>query len=237
MTDAPADKDIAHALLSLAEARGARGSFRPSEVARAVAEDWRALMPSVRRVAATLPLLATQKGRAVDVENARGTIRLRLDRRGARVGLCDTPLGAVWLRGEDGALTALGWGPRPDLPPAGADDALIATGLAALRAYFEGTDIPRDLPLRPRAGGLTARVLDLLRAIPLGETRTYGALAAELGTPAQAVGQACGANPLPLLIPCHRVLGAAGLGGYSAPGGVESKVWLLRHEGAGGLLL
>jgi methylated-DNA-[protein]-cysteine S-methyltransferase len=58
-----------------------------------------------------------------------------------------------------------------------------------------------------------------------------------LGAPAQAIGQACGANPLPILIPCHRVLSATGLGGFSAPGGVDTKVWLLRHEGAAGLLL
>jgi methylated-DNA-[protein]-cysteine S-methyltransferase len=58
-----------------------------------------------------------------------------------------------------------------------------------------------------------------------------------LGAPAQAIGQACGANPLPILIPCHRVLGAATLGGFSAPGGVETKVALLRHEGAAGLLI
>ena len=54
---------------------------------------------------------------------------------------------------------------------------------------------------------------------------------------AQAVGNACGANPIPVVIPCHRVLGASGLGGYSGAGGVETKVWLLRHEGAAGLLI
>ncbi len=74
-------------------------------------------------------------------------------------------------------------------------------------------------------------------AIPFGETRTYGDLARALGVPAQAIGQACGANPVPVIVPCHRVLGAAGLGGYSAPGGVETKVALLRHEGAASLLL
>ena len=76
-----------------------------------------------------------------------------------------------------------------------------------------------------------------MAAIPYGETRTYGALARDLGAPAQAVGQACGANPLPILVPCHRVLGQKGLGGFSAPGGVESKVALLRLEGAAGLLI
>ena len=76
-----------------------------------------------------------------------------------------------------------------------------------------------------------------MAAIPHGETRTYGDLARDLGAPAQAVGQACGANPVPILIPCHRVLGRNGLGGFSAPGGVETKVALLRLEGAAGLLI
>ncbi|MCB1350992.1 MAG: MGMT family protein, partial [Maritimibacter sp.] len=68
-------------------------------------------------------------------------------------------------------------------------------------------------------------------------TRTYGEIAADLGASAQAVGNACGANPIPILIPCHRVLGATGLGGYSGAGGIETKVALLRLEGAGGLLI
>ncbi|MGB4829380.1 MAG: MGMT family protein, partial [Paracoccaceae bacterium] len=76
-----------------------------------------------------------------------------------------------------------------------------------------------------------------MAAIPYGETRTYGQIAHAVGAPAQAVGQACGANPIPILIPCHRVLGGNTLGGFSAPGGVETKVALLRHEGAAGLLI
>ena len=59
----------------------------------------------------------------------------------------------------------------------------------------------------------------------------------DLGVPAQAVGQACGGSPIPIIIPCHRVLGANGLGGFSARGGVETKVWLLKHEGAASLLI
>ncbi len=74
-------------------------------------------------------------------------------------------------------------------------------------------------------------------AIPWSETREYGDIARALGVPAQAVGGACGGNSIPVIIPCHRVLGAAGLGGYSGAGGIETKVWLLRHEGAAGLLL
>ena len=76
-----------------------------------------------------------------------------------------------------------------------------------------------------------------MRAIPVGHTRTYGDIARDLGVPPQAVGQACGGNPIAIIIPCHRVLGAGGLGGFSGAGGVETKVALLRHEGAAGLLI
>ncbi len=70
-------------------------------------------------------------------------------------------------------------------------------------------------------------------AIPKGGYRTYGDVAGELNASARSVGTACGANPIPVIIPCHRILAAGGkLGGFSAEGGVEDKVWLLRHEGA-----
>jgi len=80
-------------------------------------------------------------------------------------------------------------------------------------------------------------VCAVMATIPFGETLTYGDIARRLGAPAQAVGQACGGNPIPLIIPCHRVLGARGLGGFSGGVGVDTKVWLLKHEGAGGLLI
>ena len=74
-------------------------------------------------------------------------------------------------------------------------------------------------------------------AIPYGQTQTYGDLSKQLGAPAQAIGQACGGNTLPIFIPCHRILAANGLGGYSGAGGVETKVALLRLEGAASLLI
>ena len=81
------------------------------------------------------------------------------------------------------------------------------------------------------------QVCEVMQSIPFGETLTYGDIAKRLDVPAQAIGQACGGNPIPVIIPCHRVLGATSLGGYSGEGGVETKVWLLRHEGAAGLLI
>lgn len=146
----------------------------------------------------------------------------------------DTPLGPFWVEVEEDAVTRSGWGAAAD---AASDDPVLHQALAELRAYFEDGSERFTVPIRPRADGLAARVLDALRAIPCGETRTYGDLARDLCAPAQAIGQACGANPVPILIPCHRVLSAHGLGGFSAPGGVETKVWLLRHEGAASLLI
>ena len=140
-----------------------------------------------------------------------------------------TPLGPVSLSESPEGLTALHWRPGTTLSP------LIAEALAQLAAYFAGRLTRFDVPIALRPG-LTGAVQARMLAIPQGETRTYGELAAAVGAPPQAVGQACGANPLPLIVPCHRVLGAKGLGGFSAPGGVEAKIWLLRHEGAGLLI-
>jgi len=146
---------------------------------------------------------------------------------------CDTPLGPVWVEAREGSIVASGWGSVDEAP----GDPLLTEALDQLAAYFTGHLQAFDLPLAHGRSGLQARVLEALQAIPPGETRTYGDLSKVLDAPAQAIGQACGANPLPILIPCHRVLGASSLGGFSAPGGVETKVWLLRHEGAAGLLI
>jgi methylated-DNA-[protein]-cysteine S-methyltransferase len=143
----------------------------------------------------------------------------------------DTPLGPVSVTEAEGLIMGLDWreGPPPQTD-------LWRETVAQLRAYFAGKRVAFELPLDFGAG-FQAQVRRAMAAIPFGETRTYGALAHAIGAPAQAIGQACGANPLPILIPCHRILGAKGLGGFSAKGGVETKVWLLRHEGAAGLLI
>ncbi len=144
---------------------------------------------------------------------------------------CLTPFGPVSLRDDGVRITHLVWG-------AGEGEAgpLQREGLAQLAAYFDRRLTVFDLPL-DWGQGLHEKVRRAMAAIPLGETRTYGEIAREAGAPAQAVGQACGANPVPIIIPCHRVLGANRLGGFSAPGGVETKVALLRFEGAAGLLI
>jgi len=143
----------------------------------------------------------------------------------------DTPLGPVSVREEDGRIVALDW-----TRGTGEPSPLQQEALAQLAAWFAGARTRFDLPIG-FSPGLTGEVQRQMLQIPFGETRTYGDLARALGKPAQAIGQACGSNPLPIIVPCHRVLGAHSLGGFSAPGGIESKVWLLRHEGAAGLLI
>ena len=88
--------------------------------------------------------------------------------------------------------------------------------------------VPLDVPGTP----FQNRAWDALMTIPYGETRTYGELAAVLNSAAQPVGQACGGNSIPIIIPCHRVLAANGLGGYSGHGGLDTKIALLKHEDA-----
>lgn len=142
-----------------------------------------------------------------------------------------TPLGPLSVTEEAGRITRLDWraADRAATP-------LEAEALAQLQAYFDGGLTIFDLPL-DFGSGLHEKVRRAMAAIPFGQTLTYGDIARAVEAPAQAVGQACGANPIPIIIPCHRVLGAKTLGGFSAKGGVETKVWLLRHEHAGGLLI
>ena len=143
-----------------------------------------------------------------------------------RAGLVG-PFGPVALVERDGVLIGLEW----RLPEVSGQTALLEEGLAQLSAYFAGRLKRFDLPM-DWGSGLNAAVRRAMAEIPHGETRTYGQIAKLVGAAPQAVGQACGANPLPILIPCHRVTGTDWFGGFSAPGGVETKAALLRHEGA-----
>ena len=145
----------------------------------------------------------------------------------------DTGLGAFSIEETDGAITALHWrAAKMD-----EETPLLVEARRQLIAYAQGNLTEFDLPLAPEGGPLQQAVLAEMRAIPFGETKTYGEIAKVVGAPAQAVGQACGANTIPVIIPCHRVTGTGGLGGFSGMGGVETKVELLRHEGAYSLLI
>ncbi len=144
----------------------------------------------------------------------------------------DTRFGPLTLVEAEGAIVGLEWqgGFAGDTP-------LLREAAAQLAAYDAGALQVFDLPLDVAGSGFQRAVCDRMRAIPFGETVTYGEIARDLGVPAQAVGSACGGNPIPVIIPCHRVMGAKGLTGFSGKGGVETKVALLRHEGAGGFLI
>lgn len=144
-----------------------------------------------------------------------------------------TSFGPLTLHEEAGAITALTW--QWHSKQDGSD--LLDEAVTQLAAYDAGTREAFDLPLRVGGSDLQKRVCDAMRAIPFGHTQTYGEIGRALGVPAQAIGQACGGNPIPIIIPCHRVMGAKGLTGFSGAGGVETKVALLRHEGAAGLLI
>ena len=140
---------------------------------------------------------------------------------------CLTPLGEVTVSEEDNAIVALDWGRGRDQQPT----ALLRRAIARIQDWFDDPATPFDLPLAPHGTAFRQRVWQALRAIPPGETRSYGDLARQLGTSARAIGQANGANPIPILIPCHRVLAAGGaLGGYSGGESPATKSWLLNQE-------
>lgn len=144
----------------------------------------------------------------------------------------NSPVGPLTLFEDDGRIIAVEWGwpPETDEPPA----PVLERARDQLDAYFEGKLREFDLPLAPMGTAFQQTVWQALARIPFGVTRSYGELATELGTAPRALGGACGRNPLPILIPCHRVLptGGRGLGGYSGMDGIETKRFLLRLEGA-----
>ena len=144
-----------------------------------------------------------------------------------------TPIGELLLTADDdGALTAVNLPNRhPDSSAWERDDALLADARRQLTEYFAGERTSFDLPLRPAGAPFQLRVWDALLRIPYGETASYGELARELGHPtaARAVGAANGRNPIAIVVPCHRVIGANGsLTGYA--GGLECKRALLDLE-------
>jgi len=142
--------------------------------------------------------------------------------------LCESPLCSLTIVLEGDAITGLACralsGAAPPATPAGHRAA------AALAQYFRDAGLPPDLALRPTGTPFQRRVWEALRAIPPGATATYGELAAAAGSPrgARAAGQACAANPIAILIPCHRAVGVANPTAWSGLPG--AKEWLLAHE-------
>lgn len=157
-----------------------------------------------------------------------------------KTAIVPSPLGEILLAAEDGALCGL-WFVGQKYEGAGltagstpgpvSADPVLEKAQAWLESYFDGANPEIGFPLAPRGTAFQRRVWAALTDIPHGQTRSYGALAERLGCrSARAVGTAVGRNPISVLIPCHRVLGANGsLTGYA--GGLERKRALLRLEG------
>ena len=147
----------------------------------------------------------------------------------------DSPIGVLTLTGEDGYLTGLYMDDQRHAPTGSdqwvPDDAAFEAVLGQLDAYFSGRRTDFDVPMRMRGTDFQRRVWDGLTQIPYGETWSYAQLAEKVGNPraCRAVGLANGRNPVAIIVPCHRVIGANGtLTGYG--GGLDRKRWLLDLE-------
>jgi len=142
-----------------------------------------------------------------------------------------TPIGRLRLEVTASHVVRVGWTDAPDRTPAPAAPPLLAEACREVQAYARGKRLAFDLPVAPAGTPFQQRVWALMQAIPYGETMTYGEMAAALGSGARAVGGACGKNPIPVIIPCHRVMGSQGrLTGFSGGEGVATKERLLALE-------
>jgi len=147
----------------------------------------------------------------------------------------DTPIGELLLAGEDGALSMIGFPkgsmrrePEPDWI---FNEKPLADACAQLREYFAGERREFNIPLKLNGTEFQISVLEALQQIPYGETTSYGEIAKRIGRPraVRAVGAANGRNPIPIVVPCHRVIGSTGdLTGFG--GGLDTKEALLRLE-------
>ncbi|MBV9965773.1 MAG: methylated-DNA--[protein]-cysteine S-methyltransferase [Alphaproteobacteria bacterium] len=139
-----------------------------------------------------------------------------------------SPVGPLTIEEKDDKIVAISWGNGR----AGNGSPLLEEAARQLQAYFDGKLSDFDLPVAPAGSSFEKRVWAAMQQIPYGETRCYGDLAEAIHSAPRAVGGACGKNPIPIVIPCHRVLAKSGMGGYSGRGGLKTKQALLRLEGA-----
>lgn len=144
------------------------------------------------------------------------------------------PFGVLGIRCSEDALTGIDFLPASEKPTQPAS-AFAAKVCEQLLRYLEDPCAPFTVPLDLRGTPHQQKVWRAILAIPCGQTRSYSELAAALESAAQAVGQACGANPVPIVVPCHRVVGKDGPGGFmrhANGAALDIKRWLLAHEGA-----
>ena len=150
----------------------------------------------------------------------------------------DSPVGRLSITEAGGAVVRIAWCDHEAEPRAGERGAqpgkapLLDRAAEQLGEYFAGTRHDFDLPLNPAGTPFQRRVWTEMARIPFGATESYGALTRRAGSVARAIGGACGANPIPIVIPCHRVVGEGGaLGGFSGGAGPATKRALLELEG------
>ena len=139
-----------------------------------------------------------------------------------------SPVGDLTIFEADGELVALEWG-RAEV--GAAPSPLLKDAKRQLEDYFDRKRRMFDLPLAPAGSPFQRRVWDCMQRIPYGAVASYAALARETSSGPRAVGTACGKNPLPIFIPCHRVVASGGIGGYSGGQGLPTKRTLLALEG------
>jgi len=195
-------------------------------MARSVAED--AITPGIRNPDGTLKRPRTI-GRFTFMHRPMTT---RIPAQTAFSAVLALPFGKFGIRIADETISELIFLP-PETPLIPANTALAIAVAERINAWIEHPRIVLELPLSNRGTAFQQRVWQALRAIPAGEVRTYGELARTLGTAPRALGQACGANPFPLVVPCHRAVGAKGIGGFAhASDGylIAAKRWLLDNE-------
>ncbi len=137
-----------------------------------------------------------------------------------------TPVGDITVFENDGAIVSLDWGWVREQAPS----ALLGTASEQIHAYLDGELTEFDLPLAPAGTPYRRGVWQALCDIPYGETRSYQEISRKAGGSSRSVGQANGHNPIPLIIPCHRVVAATHVGGYSGGEGLPTKRWLLALE-------
>ena len=136
------------------------------------------------------------------------------------------PISDLTISVEDNMIVSLDWGWAQEQNT----NTLLQDAKSQLDDYFDGLRKNFDLPLEPLGTKFQQRVWSMMEQIPYGKTITYGEIAKALSSSARAVGTACGANPIPVIIPCHRVVAANDMGGYSGDGGVKTKRALLHLE-------
>jgi methylated-DNA-[protein]-cysteine S-methyltransferase len=144
----------------------------------------------------------------------------------------DSPVGRLALEAEGDALSGVRWAGLGERARVGQLPTILKEAKRQLERYFAGRLKTFDLELTAHGTDFQKRVWQMMSDIPYGETATYGGMAMALGSGPRAVGMACGRNPLPIVVPCHRVLGSGGSeGGYSGGQGLKTKHKLLALEG------